>query len=190
MGKITAMIDLMSFFYGTGIALFIALIAWGDNIRKPGEEVLSIEDKFRNILKLKKAETIPLLRESSKYNFSKQMETIAYLWEKDFKGKDLQLLSEIKELHKKRSSLDSIYDFRYLLVFFITILSFFFGGLSLLIGRTIIFNYQDFLFTNNKAYLLVFMIAIFITLINLYCGYNKEKEFVEKIRNISDKIEG
>jgi hypothetical protein len=43
--------DLPAFFFGTGIALIIAVLAWGENLKKPGESVILIENNFRTKLK-------------------------------------------------------------------------------------------------------------------------------------------
>jgi len=176
--------DLITFFFGAGIVLFVTLLAWGENIRKPREQILDLEDKFKQILKVPKRDINPLLKQS-KYNFTEQMNAILDLIKKKkLKGVHIDSLKEFEKSNEKRKKLEFIYKFRYFGVLILSILSFLFGILSINTGTDYIYKS----FTYNGFYFSLFLIIVAAILINLIVGYFLEESFIKNIIKISDEI--
>jgi len=172
-------IMLPEFLLGVALALFISLLAWGDQIRKPKEELLIIEKNYFKNIKKEKTKILPLLRQSSKSSFQDRINTIFDLGaDKNISASDLELITKIKDLHKIRNKIENYYDNRYNTTIGLTVLSFFFGGLSFFLRLEI-----------NLVFLSIVIITIFYLLKNLHTTNKKEKLFFKKLYNILDKLE-
>ena len=128
-------LDLTGFFLGTAVALFITLLAWGNFIRRPREDLLKLEQKYIDTLGGKKKQILPLIRPYSTYTFNQQMNSILDVWsDKKIKGTDIKLSKEIRGLHDLRKRLENQYAFRYFGTLSLIIISFVLGIFSEILG--------------------------------------------------------
>jgi hypothetical protein len=170
-------VDFVSLFFGTSIALFIALLAWGDFIRKPREELKDLEsDYIKSLGRKNKKDILPLIRPYSTYTFTQQMSSVLGIWkDKRIGGEELELTKEIKRLHHLRKSLEFQYGFRYFGVVSSIIILFVLGVLSYLFP------------VYNGVYLSILFVIILILLVNSLMIYFKENNFVKDLFNTLDK---
>jgi len=189
-------LDISNILLGTGFALFIALLAWGDLIRKPRKDVAELEDDFRKEFDLKKKYFNPLLHnndESSadapKYNFFDETKAMAgIIGNKKLKGKNIKLLTEFKELNNIRYSLEKKYNFRYILSLYFLISLFVLGIISLF---TQDISFVIYTVSIDISYMYLCLVTIFIIMFiyNFFSAHTTEDAFVAKIYEIDDKIE-
>lgn len=176
-----------AFLFGTGVALFIALLAWGDLIRKPRENLLELENKYINQLGEKKASILPLLRPYTKYGFTKQMGSIIKL-SRSGKIKDIEveLMDKIQSLHDYGYHIEKFYNFRYFSVMLFTLTSLFLGIMSSFIG----FNKINILnWTYNDIFVGIVLVFIGVISVSMIICYFYEKKFAEELNSASDEIE-
>ena len=187
--------DISTLFLGSGFALFIALLAWGNQIREPRKEIRNLEYEFRNEFDLEKSEVNPLIcnedKNVKKYTFMDTNMALISIMEKNTlrDAKRIKLLTKLKELNKIRAGLEKILKARYILTLVLTILLFIFGSLSLHSSEWTI-NIQSSSLSVNSIYLSIVLVMIFIITINLIATYLKEELFIKKMSDISDDIEG
>lgn len=183
--------EVTNLLFGSAFGLFIALLAWGDQIRNPRKEITQLEEIFRKEFDLKKSTVSSLVKKSydseessKKYTFLKQAESmIEILDNPKIKGESVSLLEKIRELHETRAKLEDNYRFRYLFSILMCISLFVFGMLSIFTETS----------TNKKGieclYLIVILIFVFTLLVNFILTYRTENRFVNEINEISDEIE-
>ena len=129
---------LMELFFGSAFGLFIALLAWGDQIRKPRKEIMQLEERFRDEYNLPKQVTNPFIRksyqtlqDSTKYSFLQQTKAMIKLLENPKMRKcNVKLLEEFRKLHEIREGLEKKYRIRYFFSIGLCILLFVFSILS------------------------------------------------------------
>lgn len=174
---------------GTGIALFIALLAWGNQIRKPRDSLHELERSYLEQLKKrgkKKNKILPLIRPSSEYTFRQQMNSLLEIWDDKTQETDLELRDSIQSLHDQKKSIEHHYIFRYYTVISSTILSFIFAIVS---------NYWGLVEINlwaiNINHILIgsFFIIIIIVIINLISCNCKEQKFIDDLYHAFDKVD-
>lgn len=182
-------LELIGFFFGTGIALFISLLAWGNFIKQPREDLLKLEERYIGSLGSKKEKVLPLIRPYSTHTFKQQMTAVLDIWsDKKTKGKDIKLSNEIRTLHGLREKLEFQYAFRYLSTLFFTIVSFALGIFSSLYGE-ISWNFYNTKFSiiNNWLFLSIFLSIVLIMLMNSLIIYFKENKFAKTLFEATDK---
>jgi hypothetical protein len=186
--------DIASFLFGTGIALFIALLAWGNQISKPREDVLILEEKYIRYIKRKKKQVLPLLRNPSKYKATQVIKAlIGFVGDSKTGEEELQLAEDIKKLHGIKKSLEAHFAYRYSAVIALTLISFFLGYLSILYGKNLLtINLIDCIFSISfdAICISVFFIIVLLIVRDLIVTIGLEKRFVEALHNALDRIEG
>ena len=188
-------IDISTLFLGSGFGLFIALLAWGNQIREPRKEIRNLEYEFRTEFDLEKSEINPLIRDTDKkvkkYSFMDTSLALISVMEKNTlqDAKRVKLLSKLKDLNKARKRLEKLYKSRYILTIILTFLLFIFGSLSLYTSETSI-DIQSSSFSISGIYFLIVLIFMLVIMINLVIIYIREEIFIKMISGISDDIEG
>lgn len=179
---------MLTFFFGAGLAFFIALLAWGDDIRRPQNQIQEIEKEFRISFKLKKKEIKSLARDSSKVGFLDKMSTLIALGKSGkLKVDELPLLNEMENLNKHKRELETIYNQRYFSVIVLTVFCLISGALSYFNGSE---SFLGLGLSYNIFYLILLVIGVFLTITNLVVGYFKETSFLKELYDFGDKIEG
>lgn len=190
-------VDISTLLLGSGFALFIALLAWGNQIREPRKEIKQLEEEFRKEFDLKKSELNPLLRrsyenltKSDKYTFMDEMTALISVMEKNTlkDGKDVNLLQQLKELNMTRCRLEKYYKNRYILSILLTF-SFFILGIISIIGQNWKVTINEISYSMSGAYLIIVLFFVGIILINLIVTYYIEESFIDKIGEVSDLTE-
>jgi len=184
-------LELTNFFLGTAVALFISILAWGNFIKEPREDLLKLEQKYVESLGEKRKKILPLIRPYSKYTFKEQMSAALEVWSNEkVQNTDIQLFKEIKELHNIRKKLEIQYSFRYFGTILLMIFCFIIGILSELSGeKSWIIIKGGIIITNNWFFIFIFLISILIMIINCLSIYFKENKFAKKLFEALDKTE-
>ena len=187
-------IDISTLFLGSGFGLFIALLAWGNQIREPRREIRNLESEFRKEFDLEKSEINPLIRDTDKkvkkYSFMDTSIALISVMEKNtLPPKRVELITKLKDLNKIREGLEKLYKSRYVLTFILTFLLFIFGSIALYTSDMTV-NIPPLSVSINKLFLLNVLIIMFIIMMNLVLVYTKEETFIKKMSDISDDIEG
>jgi hypothetical protein len=189
-------LDISNILLGTGFALFIALLAWGDQIRKPRKDVAELEESFRKEFDLKKKVFNPLLRtsddksnDSPKYSFFEQTKAmVGVIGNKKLKGENVKLLSRFKELNVIRNDLEKKYNYRYLLTLYFLIVLFVLGIASLFTSNVTI-TLSRVIVDISYIYLGIVIVFIILFICNFFSTHNIEDKFVTKIYDTDDNIE-
>jgi len=194
---------LMELFFGSAFGLFIALLAWGDQIRKPRKEIMQLEERFRDEYNLPKQVTNPFIRksyqtlqDSTKYSFLQQTKAMIKLLENPKMRKcNVKLLEEFRKLHEIREGLEKKYRIRYFFSIGLCILLFVFSILSGIYSNIfIIFKLVELHkmagINLNSLYFILVLVLIAIIITNLVTTYFKEEQFIKSLYEIDDKIEG
>jgi hypothetical protein len=182
-------LELTGFFLGTAIALFISILAWGNFIKQPREDLLKLEEKYIESLGIKKTQILPLIRPYSTHTFKQQMNAVLDLWSsKKAKGEDAKLSNEIRTLHKLREKLEVQYAFRYLGTIFLILISFILGVLSSIYGEISWNIYKtEISIVNNWMLFSIFIIIVFLMLVNSLMIYFKENTFAKTLFETTDR---
>jgi hypothetical protein len=181
------MTDFTTIFLGSGFALFIAILAWGDQIRSPRKEILRLEDIFREKFNLSKKNINPsllkgynIIKEASQSSFLIQTQAIIEILNSEKLGSyDRQLLKDSLELQNLRKGLENFYNKRYLLTILTTIVLLILGILSISIS----FSYQMIIVSMSVSYIMVSFIIL-----NIILTYFTEKTFIRKSLSIYYKL--
>ncbi len=192
----TVSIDVTNLLLGSGFALFLALLAWGDQIRKPRVEVTTLEESFRKEYNLSKKVTNPLIRKSyesmkgsSGYSFLQQTKSVIGLLENgNLKGENIKLLDKLRDLHAMRQKLEAKYRHRYFLSVCLCVLFFVFGVASVFTSGLVI-DVPSFYVPLNYLYLTIVLVMITVIILNLFTTYHSEESFIQEIGKVDDQIE-
>lgn len=183
--------DLASFFLATGVALAIALLAWGEEIRKPSKEIREIEDKFVDRYGVKKQDlkTIISSEKNQRPNFYQFMSSLAGIIKK-VPSEKVELVKKIEEIQKIALRLEEILSFKY---YFTIGFSFF-----LLIGAAIIFLVEEVVypyFALEKIHLVskimtaFFFVCTIVGFIIILASLVHSRTLENRLKNISLEIE-
>lgn len=182
-------VEVNSFFFASGFALFIALLAWGDRIRRPRDDIAQLEKDYITHLGKKKSQVLPILRPPSQYSFANQMSAVIDLFVDDKIGAtDLSLRKQIVDLRSKSKSLECWFDLRYYSVVVYTIISLIFGILSTFNGKDT-FYLKNLTITFNSLYMTIFILILFAILSFLVISSEKEKLFIKSLNDSLDNME-
>lgn len=187
--------DISTLFWGSGFALFIAMLAWGNRIREPRRDVKELETLFIKNFETDKRTIRPLVKESyeslKKSPIEGFLETIDSLVEimDNIKSKeDVEVIEKFKEVDKLRKTLEKFYKIRYISSLLFTFFLFLLGVLSFYIGN--IYLREPFLgIMSNQIYMFMFIIFVFIILTIIGIIYFLEEKFIVMIDETDDLLE-
>ncbi len=189
--------DFTTFSFEASLAILIALLAWGDQIRKPRELVSEVENKFLLKLKTKRTELNPILHdiseENSKY-FKNSLTDIAKAAVKlmdsgELNENTIPIITKVQELNASRSKLEHKYQSRYFETIFLDIWFTGSGLLSLLNGSNTITTFEGKNITFDIIYGAVLIAIGAAILMNLIATYFKENSFVHQTEQADDLVE-
>ncbi len=164
--------DISTLFLGSGFALFIAMLAWGNQIRLPREEIRNLEEKCRSKFKLKKNDIEGILDKKepyTKYQNISYRERIKILIHAVDEGKikkpeQIEALKTLNKNHETCKKMKRLYNIRFNLSVVLLLLFFIFGLLLMH------FNDYYFVFQNYEFYLknIVVYIVVSFCIIIIY----------------------
>jgi len=173
--------DISTFFMGSGFALFIALLAWGNKIREPRQDIRELEDKFVKSFETDRRDIKPLITNSYESikghlieGFSDTMDALVEIMDKIERKEDIALIKKFKDLDKLRKRLEKFYKMRYLFSLIFTFILFLLGIFSEANGNETFIGGRVY----NQFYLCIFIIFVFIILITISSIYFLEEEFI------------
>lgn len=180
-------IDTINLLFGSGFAVFIALLAWGNQIRGPRKEVMQLEEAFRKEFSINKSTSNALIKESfdkkksAKFTFLQQTKAVLDVFDNpDVGDKDYSLFKQFQKLHGIRKQLEKDYKFRYLASVWLCI--------ALFIATILVYFLSAFIYIENIIILLIFL-HIGIIIYNFFRTYKGENIFIDEISKINDNIE-
>lgn len=118
--------ELTLFLFGSGLAFFIALLGWSEQIRSTGKETREVEAKFLQKHKIEKSELLRIVRAT---NPEEQLEALTQLMTS---GKlktvpDVEVLGMFERWNRMLSKLEKYYTYKYDLTIVLTICMFLSG---------------------------------------------------------------
>ena len=181
-----------SFFFGSGMALFISLLAWGDRIRRQQDDILQLEKNYiarlKKRLKKNKEDILPVIRDPSRFSFGQQMDSAIGLFKK-VSGKELKLRSQIVKLREEHLELTKLFSTRYYLIVVLTGVSFLYGILSTFLSNIIIPIGKFHFLTINRALFASYILFLAYIVFILVKTSDKEKSFIDNLNIALDNME-
>jgi hypothetical protein len=187
--------DIATFFLGTGVALTITLLAWGEQIRRPSKEIREIEDKFIHKYKVEKQalHTITQSDKKKQSNFSQFMSSLVSTIKKVPAGK-IELVNKLEKLQKIASDLETVLSYRYYFTIILSIALMVFGASILLVDKIIFPAFQDAIIHTISVWMVIIFFTItflgFVAiLISLVYSRHIENEFKGISIEMEDEVE-
>lgn len=190
------MVDISSIFLGAGFALLIALLAWGNQIRLPREEIRNLEEKCRKSFKFKKKDIEGILdkkEQYTKYQNISYRERIKILIHAVDEGRinqpeQIEALKTLNKNHEICKKLKLLYNIRFNLSVALLLLFFIFGILLVYLNNYyIVFQNYNFYLKNGMIYVItIFCVVIIINIVKIY---QLEATFVDGMYVVSNILE-
>lgn len=179
--------ELSLFLFGSGLALFIALLGWSDQIRSTTRETRDLEKRFLEQHGIHVSELAPVIRPK---NPNEQLEALTKLITRDkIKTRSAaQALPLFQQWNEKLTTLEKYYSIKYDLTIVLTICLFVAGIVSLLItpwSRLVIFGYS---LHPEIAVLLIPMSVLVVIMAIIIIADFKEKAFHRLLQSLLDKV--
>jgi len=175
--------DKFLFLFGSGFGFFIALLAWGNQIKSLRIEVLDLEKSFCEKHGMNREVFISLVRgkncpfDDRHYTFDQKMEAIRQLINKKMTdNKTMEIIEKIKEYHSIRYTLEILHKCKY----FMSVLICYF----LFCCSVLVLKYSS-LFDISAG---LFFIMLLTTLSLMLLGYIYENRAVDFFSNILDSV--
>ena len=186
--------DISTLFLGSGFAIFLALLAWGNKIREPRREIYEIEKLFLKKFKTNKKNINPLLKQTYEKMKNNEMEnfldtigSLVSIMDEIKQPEDVNIIEKFQEINTIRKKLEKLYKTRYILSLFFTFYLLLSGIISLFIGEI---YYRDIpIITLNNCLLIIFIIFIYVLLTTMGIIYFKEEKFIKKIDETNDLMD-
>lgn len=179
--------DIALFLIGSGFALFIALLAWSEQIQSMKKDTRDLEAKFLSSTALDKFAFLSLMKST---NPDDQFDALSELLisAKLRHAFDVEALGLFRRWHTQSQDLEHLYLWKYRLTVLLTTFLFLAGSLtwtltaaySMRIGR---FDVHLETFFAGSAVLLVLLVLVIVLLIN-----QRERRFHELLTSISEKV--
>jgi hypothetical protein len=195
-GSDVGLSDFSTFCFQASLALLIALLAWGDQIRQPRKVVTQVEQRFLEKLGKPRADLNPIIHESFdpsigklKYTFSQIVGAIVSLAvENKLDEHNADVLNQLRGLDTTRASLESMYEFRYFLTILLTIVFGVAGVFAVYNGGDAVGTVMNVQITLVSIYAIP-ILGVFLSVIaNLITVYSAEGNFVRKIEKADESI--
>ena len=179
------------------IALLIALLAWGNQIRQPRREVATIEQKFLTKLGKKLREVAPIIHDAhntqggtQRYTFSEEFKAIVGLLDaRQLGASNVDTIEGLKRVDSTRRRLENQYDRRYFLTIALTIqfglsglLSFYYGIATILTVRQLSVSLIDVLALGLAG-------VILVIISNLVSGYLLENRLLKQLQVVGESMD-
>jgi len=181
-------------FLGSGFALFLVLLAWGNKIRAPRRDIRELESKFIDNFETDKRTIRPLVKKSYEKldkspmeNFLDKMDSLVEIMDNIKTEEDVEVIDQFKEVVTFGRRLEKFYKVRYLISLFFTFILFIIGLMSELTGK-IKLNPPFSDYNLNAVYVFIFIILIFSILILMAVIYFLEEDFIVEIDETDSKM--
>jgi hypothetical protein len=186
------------FCFEASIALLIALLAWGDQIRQPRKTITEVERNFLAKLGMTKHEVNPLIHKSYteatktlKYGFTQVLDAVVDLMsEGKLDEHNNAVLTKLTMLDNARSGLETQYALRYFLTVSLTIAFGVIGLLSILNGSAQAIAVGTSAASFDEIYAGVVLLLGALIVASLIVAYFKENRFTRLIEETDVLIEG
>ena len=126
--------EISTLFWGSGFALFIAMLAWGNRIREPRKDVKELEILFIKNFETDKRTIRPLIKESYESlkkspieGFPDTIDSLVGIMDKIENKEDVEVIEKFKRVDKLRKTLENFYKIRYLSSLLLTFFFILFG---------------------------------------------------------------
>lgn len=184
--------ELSTLFLGSGFALFITLLAWGNRIRESRSDIRKLEGRFIRNFDTDKRTITPLVKESFKSvkkspteGFADMMSSLVEIMDNISEPKDVEVIDKFKDVFNFRNKLERFYKTRYISALIFTFLLFVLGILSEYNGSLIVENPLP-TYPLNFYYLACFLTTVFFILIVMIIVYFKEEKYIVLIEETDD----
>ncbi len=178
--------DFATFCFQASLALLIALLAWGDQIRQPRKVVTEVVQRYLDKIRRTRAELAPIIENS----YDKESKSLRYdltdvtrasvklMTAGQLDAANIEIIKKLQDLHDKRMNLEGEYGTRYFLSILLSIAFGTFGVLSILNGSTTAGNAFGDQVTFQMLYAAPLLALGGWILVNLILTFFDESEFV------------
>jgi len=179
---------LATFFLATAVALFIALLGWGDQIRTPQKESKQLEKEFMEKHGIDWEDLRYIIRKGEKVTPGKKMMALTNLMKKrKLKTKGIAEHSDcLKELDIAKVNIEKINLSKYNLTVYLTILFFIFGIISIILN--IFFGGLNIEYLFDFAFILIAIIIVILICRKILQANKEDEKFRGLIKKISDEV--
>jgi len=186
--------DISTLFIGSGFALLIAFLAWGNQIRQPRKEIRELEEECINAYNLRKNEILPLMRnkdKNDKYSTRDKLKSIISLvgQKKIRNAAQLDSLRRLGHLHDDCDKLNKLFIIRYRFAI-VLMVSFYILGIISFYTKDLSLVFYIFDFNVDRIFIVIIFVIISFIIINLIVVHVSEEKFIDEMDKISDLIEG
>jgi hypothetical protein len=179
--------ELTLFLFGSGLALFVALLGWSDQIRGINKDTREMEERFLATTKIDRRVFLSIVKPES------PDEQLAALTEILASGKPktvaaVEVLQIFQTWHRKWTTLEALSAWKYRLSVILTYVLFAAGLISLFVNPH---AEVSLLFVRVRVLLLILMIPMtgFLAILTIITVANyKESYFHELLNSLSEKV--
>ena len=179
--------ELTLFLFGSGVALFVALLGWSDQIRSINKDTRELEERFLAATKINRRVFLSVVKPDS------PDDQLAALTEILASGKPktaaaVEVLKIFKTWHEKWTNLETLSAWKYRLAVALTYVLFAAGLLSLLVDPHVDISVSHFRVRALLVILVFPMVGILAILTIIAVANYKEAYFRELLNSISEKV--
>ena len=180
--------DLATFFLGTGVALTITLLAWGEQIRRPSKEIREIEEKFIHRYKVEKQDLQAITQSDKKKqsDFSQVMSSVVSTIKKVPASK-IELVKKIEKLQKIASKLETVLSYRYYFTIIFSIALMAFGAIALFVEE-VVYTVDSVSVGMAVIFFIITLLGFVAILLSLVYSRHIENEFKGISLEIEDEV--
>ena len=179
--------ELTLFLFGSGVALFVALLGWSDQIRGINNDTREIETRFLDATQIDKSVFLSIVRPKTP---DEQLVALTEILvsKKPRTAAAVEVLPIFQEWHQKWTSLESLSAWKYRLSVYLTYTLFASGFLSALVNPNIVVSAYYF-HARMIFFILVIPMAGFLVILTIVAVANyKESHFRELLNLLSEKV--
>jgi len=180
--------EITIFLLGSGVALFIALLGWSDQIRTPQKETKQLERQFMKKRKITWENLRAMIRSSTPAQKIKSYMNLMRAGK--MKHKDInQQIKLLEDLNESKEALEKINIDKYNYTVYLTISCFLFGILSYLFHFKLwkLSEYLSIL-DSDSVFVLIPIILIIIVCFKILNANKEDQKFRNLIKQIDDEI--
>lgn len=181
--------ELTLFLFGSGFALFVALLGWSEQIRTVSKETRTLENSFLKKHSLNRSQFLQMIRSDDP---TKQAQALTEIMQSGTLQTvdQVKLLGYFKQWQNKLTELESLYGKKYSLSIGLTIYLFVAGALSIFSSTVSLPAISLYFFSLSITTLIVIIFLLLITsvLTIILMINNQEKTFHNLLITITDKV--
>jgi len=176
------------FLIGTGLVLFMALLAWSDKIKNWHKETREIEMHFCETRDIKWDQIRALIRNDTSAN--KKLDALNKLISSESlkEKRDINIIGSLINLDDLRNKLISRYKIKYVVVIILTFIYFVSGIINLVIDDTKKIEILKFQFLADYTCVFICIVISLGSLIYVICLNSLEGRYRNEFMHIEEKI--